>query len=282
MKPLFKRLNIKAVVFAAALVLGVKLVWFMVSIAFLAYEDLDYIPDGKAKPLHYTVSFASGMKKKNLRPAKKAATLQSMKNYQLLSVYHSGSEDIVTVQRGSKTTVLSRGEAIDGFKLIRAGVNYAVFEKDGKEYRLVLKDTKESDLQDFMSGEPKSLGNKSDENTTVENGEIVEVDKNHRIIDRTLLERYTSNLKDVYKNIGLNEVRKNGAIEGFRITFIRKGSPFEKLGLRRGDLLLEINGEKLTSYKAAFEAYRNIKDTTEATITLKRGNETMELTYEIN
>jgi general secretion pathway protein C len=245
-----------------------------------SFYTIDYIPQGKPQPLFYATHFASGAIKAPEKPRKKVSRLQSMKNYQLLSVFHSPTEDIVTVSKGSKTYVLAKGEKVDGFVFVGAGVNYAVFEKNGKEYRLLLKDMKSQELQDFVLERKKEENVKeSAENNT---SDIVIIDDTHRLVEKETIERYARDLKTIYKNIGLSEVRHNGTIEGFKVTFIRKGSLFAKLGLRRGDILLAVNGQPLNSYKAAFDIYKNIGDITDMTITIQRGNTTMELEYEIN
>ena len=89
-------------------------------------------------------------------------------------------------------------------------------------------------------------------------------------------------MDDIYKNIGIKEIKKGKDLEGFSISFIRKGSPFEKLGIQRGDIIKAINGQKIDSYNAAFEVYKNISNIDNLTLVIQRGKEEMELEYEVN
>ena len=59
----------------------------------------------------------------------------------------------------------------------------------------------------------------------------------HKIVDKSLIEHYAKNMDDIYKNIGIREIKKGNDLDGFSISFVRKGSPFEKLGVRRGDVI---------------------------------------------
>jgi general secretion pathway protein C len=89
-------------------------------------------------------------------------------------------------------------------------------------------------------------------------------------------------MKDIYKNIGITEVKDGKNLKGFRLTFVRKNSDFEKLGVKRNDIIKSINGQAITSYNAAFGVYKNIQTAENITMVIERGNEEMELEYEIN
>ena len=112
-------------------------------------------------------------------------------------------------------------------------------------------------------------------------GDVVDAG-DHKIIDKSLIDHYAANMDDIYKNIGIKEIKKGGKIEGFSISFVRKGSPFAKLGVKRGDVIKSINGQKIDSYNAAFGVYKNISNIDNLTLVIQRGKEEMELEYEVN
>ena len=66
------------------------------------------------------------------------------------------------------------------------------------------------------------------------------------------------------------------------MNFIRRGSDFSKLGLKRDDVIKAVNGQPIRSYKAAMDVYRKVGDMENMTLTIKRGDEEMELEYEVN
>jgi general secretion pathway protein C len=204
----------------------------------------------------------------------------SIRDITLLGIYNAQDLTVVTVRYKGKSKVLGKGEAINGFVLERAGNTYAIFTKEGREYRVTLH---QSESQNSITGPSMSghLPKSGREAAKPPAGEIVDAG-DRRIVDRSLLEHYTTHIDDIYKNIGLKELKRGNRIEGFRVTFVKRGGPFSKLGLKRGDVIKAVNGEALTSYKRAFDIYKHIGETESVTLVIKRGNKEMELEYEVN
>ena len=92
---------------------------------------------------------------------------------------------------------------------------------------------------------------------------------------------YTKDIDKVWKDIGVGEHRVNGVLDGFKVNFVKRGSDFEKLGLKRGDILTAVNGQELNSYNAAFSFYKEMNNIENLTLSIKRNNQDMELEYEI-
>ena len=281
MKPLFNPEMIKKLIGVLILLLLVKLLWFIVEVAFFPAQGVDHAENKRAKPLYYRIKLTP-----NEAPAptvkKPSRPVGSIRDIVLLGIYNAPDQVVVTIQYKGKTKVLGKGESVNGFVLQRAGNTYAVFTKNGKEYKVSLKHPKSASGGSGIDTTPshRSSGRtKEPENKVM--GEIVDAG-DHKIIDKSLLDHYTKNMDDIYKNIGIKEIKKGDKIEGFRVTFVKRGTPFAKLGLRRGDVLKAVNGQPLDSYKAAFDAYKNVGDTQGVTLTIKRGNKEMELEYEIN
>ena len=204
-------------------------------------------------------------------------TAGSIKDIKLLAIYNASDVTVVTVEYKGKTRVLAKDEAINGFVLEGAGSNYATFSKNAKTYQINLIVSKKGSGS-IKSAQPSATSSASE--SQVE-GEIVDAG-DRKIVDRSLLDHYAQNMDDIYKNIGIREIKKGKDLEGFSISFIRKGSPFAKLGIQRGDVIKAINGQKIDSYNAAFEVYKNISNIDNLTLVIQRGKEEMELEYEVN
>jgi general secretion pathway protein C len=279
MKPLFNPAMIKKLIGILMLMLLIKLLWFVVEVAFFPAQGVDHATSKQAKPLYYRIKLTP-----NEAPApvvkKPSRPVGSIRDITLMGIYNAPDQIVVTIKYKGKTKVVGKGEAVNGFVLQRAGNTYAIFTKNGKEYKVSLQQPKNSDgIRPSTPASSRQDGKKTA--STKKLGEVTDVG-DHKIIDRSLLDHYTQNMNDIYKNIGIKEIKKNGKIEGFRITFVKRGTPFAKLGLRRGDVLKAVNGQVLDSYKAAFDAYKNVGDTQGVTLTIIRGNKEMELEYEIN
>jgi len=284
MKHLFKPNVVKALWTLLILALVVKVLWFLLEMLWLPASGVDHVEERGNNALYYRVKLSPNTAPAPVatRPVNKKSTVRggSIKDIKLLAIYHASDITVVTVVYKAKSKVLSTGDEINGFVLEGAGQNYATFSKKSKTYQITLlkgKKSKDSIVPGKSSSSPSS---KSSKKTKAE-GDIVDAG-DHRIIDKSLLDHYATNMDDIYKNIGIKEIKKGKAIEGFSISFIRKGSPFAKLGLKRGDVIKSMNGQKLDNYNAAFGMYKNIQNINNLTLVIERGKEEMELEYEVN
>ena len=278
MKPLFSPKNIKIFIYILSLMLLVKVGWFITEMTILNAKGVDYMKPSETKSLYYRTRFAA-QKLKQKQVAKKQP-LSDITSIKLLAIYHSQDHVVITVSKKGKTSVLVRGDKIDGYVLDAATAQEAIFLRDGKSYRIRLVEsagssTGKSSVK-YISDKPKKP-----DNQPVPKGEVVEAD-GLTIVDRTLLNHYSKNMDDIWKNIGIKEIKEGDKIKGFKVNFVKRGSDFSKLGLRRGDVIKSINGQELSSYNAAFEIYKNIDTMDGLTLKIMRGKEEMELEYEIN
>jgi len=277
MKQIFKSEGFKYTIYILTLMAGVKLVWFVVALLFLPSSTVEVENNGNLKPLYYRIALAKkegAVVRPTPRPiSKKPSTPISA--FTLLGTYVAPDATVVTVQKAAKVTVLAKGESIDGFELVSATRDEAFFEKNGKSYSIKFKKTKRStrskSSMTIAKPTPTSTQPKPD---VVDDGGV-------KVVQRDMLDAYMKDPKDIWKDIGITEIKNGKDIAGFRVRFVRKGSGFEKLGLQRGDVILAINGERLNSYQDAFMAYKNIQDIESLTLTIKRKNQEMELDYEI-
>jgi len=253
MKHLFSPQALKWIVTLLIVVLVVKLIWLAAEMTVLPTAGVNQAEEVGGKSLYYRVELSS-----NKAPAPKKIEKRlpagSIKDIELLAIYNAADTTVVTVMHKRKTKVLARGEEINGFTLDGAGSNYATFSKDGKTYRIdLIKGKKGSGSGSIRTVTPAAS---SWEATTAKaEGEVTDAG-DHKIVDRSLLKHYAQNMDDIYKNIGIAEVKEGNTLEGFKITFVKRGSPFAKLGVRRGDIIKSINGQEINSYNAAFNVYR--------------------------
>ncbi len=279
MKHLFKPQSIKGLWILLVVLLVIKLVWFLVEILWLPTSGIEYAEEKSAKSLYYRVKLSPN---KAPAPIKKkpVKVVGSIKDIKLLAIYNAAEHTVVTVEYKKKTKVLGTGDEINGFVLEGAGNNFATFTKASKTYKVdLLKSKKDSkSVGTIKKAAPSSLPVKESNNPA---GDVVDAG-DHKIVDRSLLKHYGENMDDIYKDIGISDIKKGKELEGFRISFIRKGSPFAKLGLKRGDIIKSINGQKIDSYNAAFGVYKNIQNIENLTMVIQRGKEEMELEYEVN
>ncbi len=271
-------------IFILSIIVIIKVLWMTVSLLFLPTIGEEYKKLTQAKKLYYRVRLSS--KKEGINPINQAPNnlngrangnnpvnqMNTMKGYKLLGLYNSKKILVVTVAKGSKTTILAKGEKIDGFELVSAGANFAIFKKNSEESLLTLLNTKTTGKN---SSHTKSTSRSSVQSTKT----IVEED-GVKQIPKNLLSSYTKDMSKIWKDIGLAQYKKNGKPDGFKVNFVKKGSDIEKLGLRRGDILKAINAEPL-NLSSSMNFFNNINSLENLTLTVERNGVSEDIEYEI-
>jgi general secretion pathway protein C len=277
MKQIISTKHLSTLIFILSIVVAVKLLWLIISILFLPNIGEEVQKSNKAKKLYQRVRLTNASQVINkLTPNKTLENkVSSMRGYKLLGLYNSKKTIVVTIEKGRKTEILSKGEKINGFELISASTNFVIFKKSSKEFKLTLENVKNSkSTQSSNNTVHKKAAIKSKTSN-----QIVEKDgiKN---IPKTLLTSYTKDMDKIWKDIGLAQYKKDGRAAGFKVNFVRKGSDIEKLGLKRGDILKAINAEPL-NLSSAMGFFNGINDLEDLTLTVERNGKSEDLEYEI-
>ncbi len=287
MKNFLSNKFLKTLIYILSIIVFVKLTWTIIAYLFLPTSGVEHIKNAKLKPLYYRIKLARKLPHKKepqkvVKIVKKAPSpVVSMRGIKLLAIYNSKEILVVTVSKNRKSKVLSKGEDIDGFKLVSAGRDYAIFKKNNREFKLSIEGSKIKNPSSIKIVKERHNRNYKNHSNN-KNRKIIKRDDGERVISKGLLTSYTKDIDKVWKDIGIGEHKKNGVLDGFIVNFVKKGSDFDKLGLKRGDILKSINGEELNSYNSAFSFYKEIENIDSLTLGIIRNNQEMELEYEIN
>ncbi len=73
----------------------------------------------------------------------------------------------------------------------------------------------------------------------------------------------------------------DGAIDGYRLSAIRHGSLFDKLGIKNGDVVHTVNGQPLTSAEGALTTYQTLQSERAFNFEITRRNQKQTLEYEV-
>lgn len=236
---------------------------------FLPKDGVSYIKDSSSTLDYKKYDFYSNIKKIEDRSFEqiKDKPLQTLEKYDLKAIYFTAfDKGWITIEEKSRTQshILAYGEEIDGYVLFKLFKNYVLFKKNNKEYKLEIK---EKEISNFDMNQ---------------NNQQIEEKENGAVVKREYLNSYISNVEKIWSNISIQELRNGDKIEGFKIENINKDSVFEKLGLKKGDVIKSVNNNVLSSYAEAFKVYNNIENTKYLNIEILRNNEVVELNYEID
>jgi len=290
------RLSIFVPLIAGAFV--AKALWVFVDYKYLPKEGVEKELKSSVKPLYYRYSLASKKdapkpiikKKSKIKvPTKKRAKAKPLeiKKFTLKGIiYENEEKGLATIEYKDKSYVLARGEELEGFKLYKFAPKYTIFIKDAKEYKLdlyskkKLKSSKKRDKKKKHSRIMAKKSNNKEQKQEQEEKGIIQ-DGETTIISKNLFDKYKKDMDAIKKSIGVAPVMEDDKLKGFKVRYIKKGSDFDKLGIKKDDIITAINGEEITDLSVPLEFFNNLETISNATITIKRGNEEKELEYEV-
>jgi len=239
--------------------------WFLPDESVEIKEDLNY------NPPYHRVDFKNMLiqvssSKKGTNQTATVDNSVNITNMILKGLYGNSKEGFIIVALKSapkKTFIISIGDTFSGYVLKSIIKNGAIFTKAEKEFVLKIKHDKSSkNVATYITPaeEPSSI----------------------QSVNRQDIKFYEHNPEQIWKDIAISEIRDGQKINGFKVTSVRRGSKMDKLGLKRGDVIIRANNVELTSYKAAFDLYKKINQLDTVQIVLLRNNEEKELVYEIH
>lgn len=102
------------------------------------------------------------------------------------------------------------------------------------------------------------------------------------VIDREGFQAAMSNINEIVTQARMvPNFTPDRQVNGFRIFRVKPRSVFRELGLRNGDVIQEVNGIKLDDPTKGLELFQTLRDQSNFTINLKRGNQKMTFTYTV-
>lgn len=108
------------------------------------------------------------------------------------------------------------------------------------------------------------------------------VGENRWSIPSSEAERARSNLGELLKSAHLVPNVKNGSTEGFMVRMIRPNSLLAQLGLRVGDVVMEVNGIELSSPEKALQIFTQLRDARNISLGLVRNGEQLSFDYAVD
>ncbi len=252
----------------------------LVMLWYFAYEGVHYHPNSSKLP-EYKRYNANNIIKPTKKPDPKTASEPTSEEAQELAAYgpnisnmvlkglfkrKTGGMVIIALKaKPNDSEVIGIDEVYQGYTLTKILENGAIFDKGGQTFSLYFS---EEQQQDRYTSKPSSARQQSDD------GGIKQVAK-------TDITHYAKNVKQIWKDIGIVEVKKEGKITGFKVTRIKANTPFSNLGLRKGDIIIKANNKPMTSYKDAIAIYKGIDKLEALELIVLRNNQETEIVYEI-
>jgi general secretion pathway protein C len=197
---------------------------------------------------------------------------QKLDNIKLKGTYLGGDASFIVIEDGVESKFIYIGEKFRGYELIKVGERKVVFERNGKNYYVLL-----SDDEDEKKGVGKRAMHKkpSNKREPQDSGGVV-------TITRDELNSYIKNPNKIWNNIRIQERRREGMLDGFRVNYVKRGSFFDKAGLKSGDIIKRIDGNEIESLADVMKYYTSVDSLESLTLTVLRGGEEVEIDFSVN
>jgi general secretion pathway protein C len=101
------------------------------------------------------------------------------------------------------------------------------------------------------------------------------------LIPAAVAEDSRSNIGSLLKQAQAVPYLEGKTTTGFQLVMVQNGSFIAKIGLKKGDILREINGVELTSPEKALQIFGQLRQAKQISIGLERGGKAMTFAYEI-
>lgn len=193
-------------------------------------------------------------------------------NLVLIGTVVAGESSLALIKSGNKAGVFRVGdELVSGVVVSEIGRRMVILQNRGVRQELPLKQRKGARAQRV----------KQQNSVSAKQG-IVAVDKNSWRISKAVADNARSNLNSLLQTARMIPEVKGGKITGFKLVELEKGSLLEKIGLRVGDLVVEINQVKLNSPEKALQIFQQVREASNITLGLMRNGkpETFEYRFE--
>ena len=206
-------------------------------------------------------------------PARAART-----NLILIGTVVAGERSLALIQEGRTTALYRLEEEVPGGGRIEdIDRNFVVIRhRDGSLENLMLP----SDAPPARAATATPATAATPPGATQYN--ITQIGENKWQIPRQTAEDARGNLNELLRQARMEPRIVAGQTEGFIVRMIRPNSFLDMLGIKRGDILMEINNIQLNSPERALQIFQQLREARNIAVSLVRNGEPMTFEYEIN
>ncbi|MGA1823264.1 MAG: type II secretion system protein GspC [bacterium] len=168
--------------------------------------------------------------------------------------------------------------------------NKVIIEHNGKEEMLIcfentlLEDTLKN-IPDTKPSADESPPEKAKPARALPSQIGKKIGPDHWELDKSEVENLVDNASQLLTEIRIIPHFKDGKLDnpdGFQLAHVKRGSLFDRMGVKSGDIIQSVNGQAVNSPEKAFEAYQTFKNSSAIELILIRNRKEITLKYDIN
>lgn len=170
-----------------------------------------------------------------------------------------------------KQDIYRAGDRIGSAEVVRVNTDMVTLRQGGRTINLKIFEEKAADLPwDKSKTSPAQ----------VPKGQIAKsLGQNRYVVSRGVLGEHVMDLNRFMSKVRIVPYFKSGQPHGFKVASLRRESPLHKLGLRRGDVIVQVNGVSVRKPEDLVNMYRQIQQLDTVTLDLERRGKPVTLNY---
>ena len=134
---------------------------------------------------------------------------------------------------------------------------------------------------DKWKGESKGSGRNSFRGPSL-TGDITETGDGNYAISRRYLNSQLANMNQLITEVrAVPNISKDGTADGFKLFSVKKGSLFDRIGLKNRDVLKRVNGVEIDSAEKGLELFQALRNETDFSVDLERNNSKKSLQFSV-
>lgn len=202
-------------------------------------------------------------------------------NLVLHGTVEAGPDSLALLSGGGETKIFRLGDQLPGKAVLqqvertRVLVEYA----DGNEKWLALYQEKKEEA----AAPAETTGRRPVDQTTnaVPAGAVKQVGENSFEVDRQVADKARQDINQLMRQMRMEPFMQDGKTAGFLVRWIQPNTFLSQLGLRRGDVVEEINQVRLDSPEKALMIFQQLREARTLSIGINRGGKPQVMKYDI-
>lgn len=190
----------------------------------------------------------------------------------LIGTVVAGEDSLALIQVGRKPGVFRLQEELSpGVEVVEITRQLVVVNEGGERRELLLQPRKQSQARLIRQ-----------EGAAVARGDVVSLGENRWQVSQAAADNARANLNSLLQTARMVPQVQNGQTIGFKLVELDRGSLLERIGLRVGDLVVEINQVELNSPEKALQIFQQVREASNISLGLIRNGkrETFEYRFE--
>ncbi len=200
------------------------------------------------------------------------------KDLTLIGTVVAGDASLAVIREGAQTEIHGIGDEVGGARVDRIDRNSVTLKNQDGSLEVL---TIPSEGGVAVKSASRAA-NGAPQTAAAGRYNIQPVGENKWLIPRQTADEARSNLNELLQQARMEPRIVGGQTQGFIVRMIRPNSFLDMLGLRRGDILMEINNVDLNSPEKALQIFQQLREARNISVSLVRNGQRMTFDYEIN